>query len=76
MTHYNVRCLKSNFWEYTIVIKMTLVVFFVWSLVMLTVQSVRQASGREMLAWTKTLGLGFIGATITSVVLFLFVQLF
>ena len=43
---------------------------------MLTIQSIRQASGKEILSWTKMIGFGLMGAALSSVVLFLFVSLF
>jgi len=56
--------------------KLTFIVFFVWLMVMLTIQAVRQTSGKQMYSWLKTFGLGILGATFTSVVLFLWVSLF
>ena len=57
-------------------IKATLVVFFVWMLIVMTIQAMRQASGQQLVSWMKLTGLGIVGAALTSVALFLFVTLF
>ncbi len=57
-------------------IKITFVVLFVWMLIVMTIQAMRQASGQQLISWIKLFGLGIVGAALTSVVLFLFVTLF
>ena len=57
-------------------IKSILVVFFVWMLIVMTIQAMRQASGQQLVSWMKLSGLGIVGAALTSVALFLFVTLF
>lgn len=57
-------------------IKITFVVLFVWMLIVMTIQSMRRASGQQLVSWIKLTGLGIVGAALTSVVLFLFVTLF
>lgn len=57
-------------------IKITFVVLFVWTLIVMTIQAMRRASGQQLVSWIKLTGLGIVGAALTSVVLFLFVTLF
>lgn len=57
-------------------IKAIFSVFFVWMLIVILIQSMRQATGKQLISWIKLIGLGIVGAALTSVVLFLFVTLF
>jgi hypothetical protein len=57
-------------------IKTILVVFVVWTLIVMTIQAMRQASGQQLISWIKLSGLGIVGAALTSVALFLIVTLF
>ena len=51
-------------------------VVVIWALVMMTIQALLHSSGKDMLSLAKLIGLGVLGGTITSALIFLFVELF
>lgn len=57
-------------------LKAVFIVLFIWMLVMLTIQSVRQASGKDLMSWAKATGIGLAGAGITGILVFILVNVF
>ena len=56
--------------------KTIFIIFVVWILFVLMIQTIRKESGKQLFSYLKLFGLGVLGATFTSVAFFLFVTLF